>query len=92
MIIKSNLVTEVVSAVDRHQLHNLITPQGEKRDPFPNALDVHQFVIFIVQKSYSKCPQCTLVAVCVKPELVRTLCWFTTQQSMQLVILTSHSK
>jgi len=65
MIIKSNLVTEEVSAVDRHQLHNLITPQGEKREPFPNALDVHQFFPvchFIVQQSYFECPQCPLVA------------------------------
>lgn len=41
MIIKSNPVTEEVSAVDKHQLYNLIAPQGEKRDPIPNgALDV----------------------------------------------------
>lgn len=33
MIIKSNPVTEEVSAVDGHQLYKLITPQGEKRDP-----------------------------------------------------------
>lgn len=32
MIIKSNPVTEEVSAVDGHQLYKLITPQGEKKE------------------------------------------------------------
>lgn len=44
MIIKSNPVTEEVSAVDRHQLYNLITPYRGEIDPFSNTLDVHQGV------------------------------------------------
>lgn len=39
MVVKSNPVTEEVSAVDGHQLYKLITSQGEKRDP-NGALDV----------------------------------------------------
>lgn len=95
MIIKSNPVTEEVSAVDGHQLYKLITPQGEKKETqMGHLVSGYRVVLlcrFMVQKSHYKCPPSMFI--CEKPGLVRSTSWWsTTQQSMQLVIEMSHSR